>query len=149
MVQVSSKWFAGMFGAALSLSAMQPAQAALTPAEQAELAPPIVALMPILKKNEQALDLTEKQKTFFADWMKKMPSRREAVERRIAELRIQLRHILLEGGPRDQRDHLVQQIGAETAHLMMMRSLCVETMREQLTAEQFKKVVALYQQGRH
>lgn len=149
MVRESSKWFAGMFGVVLSFSVVQPAQAAITPTERAELASPIVALMPILKKNEQALNLTEKQKAFFTDWVKKMPPRREAVERHIAELRIQLRKILLEGGPRDQRDYLIQQIGAETAHLVMIRSLCVETLREQLTADQFKKVVALYRQGHH
>jgi hypothetical protein len=148
-MRLSSKWVGGLAGMALSFGMVLPAQAELSPATRAELAPPIVELMPIVLKNEQALGLDAKQKAFFADWVKKMPPRRESVERHIAELRIELRNILLDGGPRDRRDYLVQQIGAETAHLVMMRSLCVETLREQLTAEQFKKVVALYRQGQH
>lgn len=148
-MRLKTKWAGGLAGMALSLGMVLPAQAELSASTRAELAPPIVALMPIVLNNEQALGLDAKQKAFFADWVKKMPPRRESVERHLAELRIELRHVLLDGGTRDQRDHLVQQIGAETAHLVMMRSLCVETLREQLTAEQFKKVVAMYRQGQH
>ncbi len=148
-MRLSSKWVGGVAGMALCFGMVLPAQAELSAATRAELAPPIVALMPIVLKNEQELGLDAKQKAFFADWAKKMPPRRESIERHIAELRIELRHVLLDGGPRDQRDHLVQQIGAETAHLVMMRSLCVDTLREQLTPEQFKKVVAMYRQGQH
>ncbi|OZB36497.1 MAG: hypothetical protein B7X35_03525 [Halothiobacillus sp. 14-56-357] len=148
-MRVSSKWVGGVAGMALCFGMVLPAQAELSAATRAELAPPIVALMPIVLNNEQELGLDAKQKAFLADWAKKMPPRRESIERHIAELRIELRHVLLDGGTRDQRDHLVQQIGAETAHLVMMRSLCVDTLREQLTPEQFKKVVALYRQGQH
>lgn len=148
-MRLGSKWVGGLAGVALAVGVILPAQAGLSPVERAELAPPIVELMPIVLKNEQALGLDAKQKAFFADWVKKMPPRRESVERHIAQLRIELRHILLDGGPKDQRDHLVQQIGAETAHLLMIRSLCVQTLREQLTPEQFKAVVALYRQGQH
>ena len=148
-MRLSSKWVGGLAGVALSVGVILPAQAALSPAERAELAPPIVELMPIVLKNEAALGLDAKQKAFFADWEKKMPPRRESVERHIAELRVALRKILLDGGPRDQRDMLVQQIGAETAHLVMMRSLCVDTLREQLTSDQFKKVVEMYRKNHH
>lgn len=148
-MRMSSKWISGLAGAALMMGMMAPAHAELSPETRAELAPPIVALMPVLLKNEQALGLTDKQKTFFANWVKKMPPRREEIQRHLAELRIQLRKILLDGGPRDQRDYLVQQIGAETAHLVMMRSLCVATLREQLTPAQFKQVVDLYRQEKH
>lgn len=142
----------GVYGAAalaLAIGLNTSAHAEVSAAVKAELAPPIVELMPIVLKNEQALGLDAKQKAFFANWVKKMPPRREEVEQHLAELRNELRHILLDGGPRNRRDYLVQQIGADTAHLVMIRSLCVDTLREQLTPEQFKKVVALYRQKAH
>ncbi|MGC8698318.1 MAG: hypothetical protein ACP5Q0_07550 [Halothiobacillus sp.] len=130
---------------ALTLGAMAPAFAELSPADRAELAKPIVALMPVLMKNEAALNLNAEQKAFFADWMSKMPARREAVERNIAELRIELRQVILAGAEREKRDQLIQKIGTEEAHILTMRALCVESVREHLTPEQFKQLVALYE----
>lgn len=130
---------------ALTLGAIAPAFAELSPTDRAELAKPIVALMPVLMKNEAALNLNAEQKAFFADWMKKMPERREGIERKIAELRIELRQVILEGSNREKRDQLIQKIGTEEAHILMMRALCVESVREHLTPAQFKQLVALYE----
>jgi phosphosulfolactate synthase (CoM biosynthesis protein A) len=131
--------------AALTLGAIAPAFAELSPADRAELAKPIVALMPVLMKNEAALNLNAEQKTFFADWMSKMPERREVVEKKIVEMRIELRQVILEGTDREKRDQLIQKIGTEEAHILMMRALCVESVREHLTPAQFKQLVALYE----
>ena len=132
--------------AGFALGTLTPAFAELSPAERAELpTKPIVALMPVLMKNEAALNLNAEQKKFFADWMSKMPERREGVEKKIADLRIELRQVILEGGKFDQRDHLIEKIITKEAQILTMRALCVESVREHLTADQFKQVVALYQ----
>jgi hypothetical protein len=130
---------------ALTFGAITPSFAELSPAERAELAKPIVALMPVLMKNEAALNLNAEQKAFFADWMRKMPERRESLEKKIAELRIELRQVILDGGKREERDRLIQKISTEEAHILTMRALCVESVREHLTPEQFKQLVSLYQ----
>lgn len=130
----------------LGAAVMPPAHADAPTHPTSAASAQIVDLMPVLLHHEQVLKLTAKQKSFFAAWMEKYPPRRAGIEQDVATMRTQLRALILDGKDRQQRDFLVQKLGAAHAQLLMMTALDVQTIQEQLSPEQFTQLVALYRQ---
>lgn len=139
----------------LLAAAMLAAATPLLPAARAEtaayrLADPVVALVPIIKTHEAALHLNAEQKEKFAQWLATMPAKRKAAEDKLIDTRLKLRQALLSGmGDTPERQALIKDIGEQEAALVAMRANCADNMRALLTPEQFKQVVALYEQTLH
>ena len=127
---------------ALALPGMALAQQAMTPQEKG-LSAPVIALMPTIMKNVDALGLDDAQKAALDEWMATAPQRRGALEDETAALRAQMKEAILANAPVEEREALAQQIGANETALVMMRSGCVDTMRALLTPEQFAQVLQM------
>lgn len=127
---------------ALALPAMGLAQQAMTPQEKG-LSSPVIALMPVIMKNVDALGLDAAQKAALDDWMAMAPKKRGALEDETVALRAQMKAAILANASVEDREVLAQMIGANETALVMMRSGCVDTMRALMTAEQFAKVLEL------
>ncbi|WP_296870907.1 Spy/CpxP family protein refolding chaperone [Tibeticola sp.] len=137
---------------ALTLAALAAAFAA--PVAQAQmvngyrLADPVVALVPVIAKHVHALNLDAEQKAQFDDWVKTAKPQREAMEAKVAEQRLKLREMLLNGsGDAAEREALVRAIAADEAALMSARARCVDRMRAILKPAQMEQVVQLYRKG--
>lgn len=133
--------------AVLAAATLLPVAAQAEPAAY-RLADPVVALVPIIKAHEAALHLDAEQKEKFAQWLATMPAKRKAAEDKLIDTRLKLRQVLLSGmGDTPERQALIKDIGEQEAALVAMRANCVDNMRALLTPEQFKQVVALYEQS--
>lgn len=108
-----------------------------------ELSKPVVALMPVIMQNADALALTPEQKAEMQAWRSTMPAKRKEIEDKSIALRAQLREAILAGAPTEERQAIADQIGATETQLVMMRSNCVDHWRAVLTEEQFAKVLEL------
>lgn len=117
------------------------AQAKSVPADGAM---PVVELMPLTMKHEADLRLSTEQIQQLADYRKTAMPGRVATQKRILELRGQLRMAILDNQPQAERDALMTRIAdAEVAH-MKGRNTCVEAVRMILNAEQFAELKRLY-----
>ena len=117
----------------------------LANAENGELGPPIIELMPHVKKLAAELDLNAEQQSKLAAWKADAPLKRKALEAETLKTRTRLREAILQGADRMQREQLKRQLAAQQTRLIEMRSLCARMLRQTLTAEQFEKVVASYE----
>jgi len=108
-----------------------------------ELSAPIVAYTPVVKKNADALNLTEAQRADLQNWISTMPAKRKAVEAEALEARAALRAAIDAGAPVEERQKLAETVGAYETKLVMMRSNCTDHWREVLTEEQFAQMLAI------
>ncbi|MDO9483369.1 MAG: Spy/CpxP family protein refolding chaperone [Hydrogenophaga sp.] len=108
---------------------------------------PVVELMPLTLRYEADLKLSAEQIQALADYRKQAMPGRIAVQKKIVELRGQLRMAILDNKPPAEREALMQQIAeAEVAHFKG-RDRCVEALRKVLSAEQFAQLSKLYLDG--
>ncbi len=127
---------------ALLLPGLAVAQQMVTPQEKG-LSSPVVALMPVVVKNVDALNLDDAQKAAIDEWMKVAPAARGALEDETAGLREKMAELILTNAPQADREALAAEIGAKETALILMRSACADNLRTVLTPEQFAKVLEL------
>ncbi len=108
-----------------------------------ELSAPIVAYTPVIKKNADALGLTEAQRADLQNWISTMPAKRKAVEAEAIEARAALRAAINAGAPVEERQKLAETVGAYETKLVMMRSNCTDHWRAVLTDAQFAQMLEL------
>lgn len=129
--------------AALAVSASL-AQAKSVPGDGAT---PVVELMPLIMKYEADLKLTPEQIKAMEDYRKEAAPGRIAIQKKIIDLRGQLRVAILDNAPAAQREALMKDIAdAEIAHFKG-RERCVEFTRKTLSAEQFAQLKDRYLTG--
>jgi len=108
---------------------------------------PVVELMPLTMRYEVDLKLTSEQIQALETYRKQAMPGRVALQKKILDLRGQLRMAMLENKPAAEREALMSQIAeAEVAHFKG-RDRCVEYMRTLLSAEQFAELTRLYLAG--
>lgn len=108
---------------------------------------PVVELMPLTMKHEADLKLTTEQIKSLEDYRKQAMPGRVAVQKKILELRGQLRMAILENRPQADREALMKQVAEAEVQHMQGRSRCVEHLRQALSAEQFAQLSRLYLDG--
>lgn len=108
-----------------------------------ELSSPIVLLTPAIAQNQDALSLSESQRTEVKSWVSRMPEQREAVEDNAVEVRATLRAAIIAGEPQEILDQLAMEIGALESQLVLMRANCVNHWRDVLTSEQFEHALTI------
>lgn len=110
-------------------------------------ATPVVELMPLIMKYEVDLKLTTEQIKAMESYRKEAAPGRIALQKKIVDLRGQLRMSILDNAPTAQREALMKDIAeAEIAHFKG-RERCVEFMRQTLAATQFAQLKDLYLAG--
>jgi len=108
---------------------------------------PVVELMPLTMKHEADLKLSAEQIQALADFRKIAMPGRMVTQKRILDLRAQLRMAILDNKPQAERDALMTRIADDEVAHMKGRNTCVETVRMILTAEQFAELTRLYLAG--
>jgi hypothetical protein len=108
---------------------------------------PVVELMPLVIKHEADLGLSPEQIQAMADYRKQAMPGRVAVQKKIQNLRGQLRMALLENRPEAERASLMQQIGDAEIEHFKGRERCVQQVRKTLSADQFAQLSKLYLDG--
>ena len=105
---------------------------------------PVVELMPLTMRYEADLKLTPEQIASLNAYRKQAMPGRVALQKKILDLRGQLRMAMLDNKPAAEREALMGQIAeAEVAHFKG-RDRCVEHLRTTLSAEQFAELTRLY-----
>lgn len=105
---------------------------------------PVVELMPLTMRYEADLKLTPEQIASLDAYRKQAMPGRVALQKKIQDLRGQLRMAMLDNKPAAEREALMGQIAeAEVAHFKG-RDRCVEHLRTTLSAEQFAELTRLY-----
>ena len=105
---------------------------------------PVVELMPLTMRYEADLKLTPEQIASLDAYRKQAMPGRVALQKKILDLRGQLRMAMLDNTPVAEREALMGQIAeAEVAHFKG-RDRCVEHLRTTLNAEQFAEMTRLY-----
>lgn len=108
---------------------------------------PVVELMPLTMRHEADLGLSTEQIKALEDFRKTAMPGRVATQKKILDLRGELRLAILDNEPQAKRDALMLRIAdAEVAHLKG-RSHCVDAVRLILTADQFAALKRLYLDG--
>lgn len=108
---------------------------------------PIVELMPYLATQTEALALTPTQVQVFADYRKMAMKNRLALQANEKALRGQLRTALIANADDATTTALMHRISeTEMAH-MALRSDCIKVARNNLTADQFNKLIQMYKQS--
>ena len=108
---------------------------------------PVVELMPLTMRYEADLKLTPEQIASLDAYRKQAMPGRVALQKKILDLRGQLRMSILDNKPAAEREALMGQIAeAEVAHFKG-RDRCVEHLRTTLNAEQFAELTRLYLAG--
>ena len=108
---------------------------------------PVVELMPLTMRYEADLKLTPEQIASLDAYRKQAMPGRVALQKKILDLRGQLRMAMLDNTPVAEREALMGQIAeAEVAHFKG-RDRCVEHLRTTLNAEQFAELTRLYLAG--
>ena len=108
---------------------------------------PVVELMPLTMRYEADLKLTPEQIASLNAYRKQAMPGRVALQKKILDLRGQLRMAILDNKPAAEREALMGQIAeAEVAHFKG-RDRCVEHLRSTLSAEQFAELTRLYLAG--
>ena len=104
---------------------------------------PVVELMPLTMRYEADLKLTPEQIASLDAYRKQAMPGRVALQKKILDLRGQLRMAMLDNKPAAEREALMGQIvEAEVAHFKG-RDRCVEHLRTTLNAEQFAELTRL------
>lgn len=108
---------------------------------------PVVELMPLTMKYEADLKLSAEQIKALDDYRKQAMPGRVAVQKKIIELRGQLRVAMLDNKPQADREALMKQIADAEVEHFQGRNRCVEHLRKTLSAEQFAQLSKLYLDG--
>jgi hypothetical protein len=108
---------------------------------------PVVELMPLTMKHEADLKLSAEQIQLLADYRKQAMPGRIAVQKKIVELRGELRMAILDNKPAAERQALMQRIAEAEVEHFNGRDRCVEALRKILNAEQFAQLSQLYLSG--
>jgi len=134
-------------GVALLLVLASTLGAAVAKSVPGDAAVPVVELMPLTMRYEADLKLTPEQIKSLEDFRKQAMPGRIAVQKKIVDLRGQLRMAMLDNRPAAEREALMQQVAdAEVAHFKG-RDRCVEALRKILSADQFAQLSKLYLDG--
>lgn len=108
---------------------------------------PVVELMPLTMRYEADLKLTPEQIKSLDDYRKQAMPGRVTVQKKIIDLRGQLRMALLDNTPQAERDALMKQIADAEVQHFQGRERCVAHLRQTLSAEQFAQLRRLYLEG--
>lgn len=108
---------------------------------------PVVELMPLTLRYEADLKLSAEQIQALDSYRKQAMPGRVAVQKKILELRGQLRVAMLDNKPAAEREALMKQIADAEVEHFKGRERCVEFVRQTLTAEQFTQITQLYLTG--
>lgn len=108
---------------------------------------PVVELMPLTIKHEADLKLSAEQIKALEDYRKQAAPGRMAVQKKIIELRGQLRMAILDKRPAAERAALMGEIADAEVEHFKGRDRCVEFMRRTLDAGQYQQLVTLYLGG--
>lgn len=108
---------------------------------------PVVELMPLTMKHEADLKLSTEQIQSLDAYRKQAMPGRIGIQKKILELRGQLRMAMLENKPAADREGLMKQIADAEVEHFKGRDRCVEHLRKTLTAEQFAQLSKLYLDG--
>lgn len=108
---------------------------------------PVVELMPLTMKHEADLKLSAEQIKALDDYRKQAMPGRVGVQKKIIELRGQLRVAMLDNRPQADREALMKQIADAEVEHFQGRNRCVEHLRKTLSAEQFAQLSKLYLDG--
>jgi len=108
---------------------------------------PVVELMPLTMKHEADLKLNAEQIKSLDDYRKQAAPGRIVVQKKIIDLRGQLRMAILDNRPAADREALMKQIADAEVEHFKGRDRCVEHVRKTLDAAQYQQLVALYLGG--
>ena len=108
---------------------------------------PVVELMPLTMKHEVDLKLGADQIKSLEDYRKQAAPGRVAVQKKIIELRGQLRMAILDNRPAGDREALMKQIADAEVEHFKGRDRCVEHVRKTLDSAQYLQLVTLYLAG--
>jgi hypothetical protein len=108
---------------------------------------PVVELMPLTMRYEADLRLSAEQIRSLDEYRKQAMPGRVAVQKKILDLRGQLRLAMLENKPQADREALMKQIADAEVEHFRGRDRCVEHLRKTLSAEQFAQLSKLYLDG--
>lgn len=108
---------------------------------------PVVELMPLTMKHEADLKLSADQIKSLEDYRKQAAPGRMAVQKKIIELRGQLRMAILDHRPAADREALMKQIAEAEIEHFKGRDRCVEHVRKTLDSAQYQQLVTLYLAG--
>lgn len=108
---------------------------------------PVVELMPLTMRYEADLKLSAEQIQALADYRQQAMPGRVVLQKKIIDLRGQLRMAMLDNRPQAERDALMQQIAEAEVQHFQGRNRCVENLRQTLSAEQFEQLKTLYLNG--
>lgn len=108
---------------------------------------PVVELMPLTIKHEADLKLSADQAKALEDYRKQAAPGRITVQKKILELRGQLRVAILDNRPAADREALMRQIADAEVEHFRGRDRCVDFVRKTLDAAQYQQLVALYLGG--
>lgn len=108
---------------------------------------PVVELMPLTMKHEADLKLNAEQIQSLDNYRQQAAPGRIAVQKKIIELRGQLRVAILDNRPADAREALMKQIADAEIEHFMGRDRCVEHVRKTLNAGQYQQLLTLYLTG--
>lgn len=108
---------------------------------------PVVELMPLTMKHEVDLKLSAEQIKSLEDYRKQAAPGRMAVQKKIIELRGQLRMAILDNRPAGDREALMKQIADAEVEHFKGRDRCVEHVRKTLDSAQYQQLVTLYLAG--
>lgn len=114
----------------------------------AELAEPLIKLMPALKKIRAELNLNEKQNTVIKSWMTQAPAKKAELKQKVVAARAELREALLNRDSRIARDDLKKNLALANRKVIEMQSLCARMLYTTLTKQQYAKVVAQFKKDR-
>lgn len=108
---------------------------------------PVVELMPLTMRYEADLKLTTEQIKALDDYRKQAMPVRMGLQKKIVELRGQLRMAILDNKPAADREALMKQIADAEVEHFKGRDRCVEHLRKVLSADQFAQLSKLYLDG--
>ena len=108
---------------------------------------PVVELMPLTMKHEADLKLNADQIKSLDDYRKQAAPGRIAVQKKIIDLRGQLRMAILDNRPAGDREALMKQIADAEVEHFKGRDRCVEHVRKTLDSAQYLQLVTLYLAG--
>ena len=108
---------------------------------------PVVELMPLTMKHEADLKLTAEQIQALDAYKKQAMPGRVAVQKKILNLRGELRLAILDNKPQADREALMKQIADAEVEHFQGRNRCVEALRKIMSTEQFAQLSQLYLDG--
>lgn len=132
-----------LLSAALTLALPAALMAQQATPQDLGLSAPVIALVPAMAKNADALGFDDAQKADLKVWMETMGPKRMALEKETADLRAQMRQEIIDNAPVADREALAAKIGANETALVMARSGCVDHFRALLSPAQFTEVVKM------